>query len=83
MHLIRELTVSENVLLAYPNQIGEHWNVLLPNNQVKAEEEWNKSIVKSFLTKIFIDYLATSKAGELSYWLTKTIKYCLLCCKCN
>lgn len=74
MRLINEQTVLENVLLAFPNQKGEHWwNVLWPNNKVKAQEEKNISIAKSILTKCFIDNVANSKAIEISYGQQKLL----------
>ncbi|MFY0653884.1 MAG: ATP-binding cassette domain-containing protein [Cyclobacteriaceae bacterium] len=82
MRLIDELTVLENVLLAFPNQKGEDWwNVLLPNTKVKRDEKTNIDAAKRILTQCFIDDVATSKAGELSYGQQKLLN--IACCIAN
>lgn len=82
MRLINELNVLENVLLAFPNQSGEQWwNALLPNNKVKTEEETNISIAITILKKCFINDVATSKAGEISYGQQKLLN--IACCIAN
>ncbi len=82
MRLLNELTVLENVLLAFPNQKGEHWwNVLLPNTKVKTEEKTNTTIAISILAKCFIDDVATSKAGKISYGQQKLLN--IACCIAN
>ncbi len=82
MRLINELTVLENVLLAFPNQKGEHWwNVLLPNNKVKTEELQNRLFAKAILKQCFIDDVAASKAGEISYGQQKLLN--IACCIAN
>lgn len=82
MRLINELTVLENVLLAFPNQKGERWwNVLLPNSKIKREEGTNTYAAKAILTQCFIDDVALSKAGEISYGQQKLLN--IACCIAN
>lgn len=82
MRLINELTVLENILLAFPKQKGEcWWHVFLPNNKVKNEEETNTTIAHSILEKCFIGDVATSKAGEISYGQQKLLN--IACCIAN
>jgi len=82
MRLINELTVLENVLLAFPKQKGEHWwNVLVPNSKVKNEEEQNTLLAKVILKQCFIDDVSYSKAGEISYGQQKLLN--IACCIAN
>ncbi|HRP91003.1 MAG TPA: ATP-binding cassette domain-containing protein [Edaphocola sp.] len=82
MRLIGKLTVKENVLLAFPNQKGEHWwNVLLPNKKVKQEQEANRQKTGELLKTCFIDDVADHKANEVSYGQQKLLN--LACCMAN
>lgn len=82
MRLINELTVLENVLLAFQSQKGEHWwNVLLPNTKVKAQEETNTVKAKAILKQCFIENVASSKAGEISFGQQKLLN--IACCMAN
>lgn len=82
MRLISELTVLENILLAFQKQKGENWwNVLLHNKQVKAEEQKNKIKAISILKDCFIEDVATSKAGAISYGQQKLLN--IACCIAN
>lgn len=82
MRLIAELTVLENVLLAFPNQEGEKWwKVLLPNKTVQNEQLENEKRAKEILSVCFIEDVITSKAGEISYGQQKLLN--LACCIAN
>lgn len=82
MRLINELTVLENVLLAFTNQKGEHWwNVLLPNKMVTKEQKTNTITANEILKTCFIDTVANAKAGEISYGQQKLLN--LACCMAN
>lgn len=49
MRLVGELTVKENVMLAFPEQEGEKWwRVLLPSKQVKQEQTSNAQRADEF-----------------------------------
>ncbi|MCB0537008.1 MAG: ABC transporter ATP-binding protein [Bacteroidetes bacterium] len=82
MRLIGELTVLENVLLAFQNQKGEKWwNVLFPSKSVSQEQEANKVKAQQILTDCFIEDITESKAAEISYGQQKLLN--LACCMAN
>ena len=79
MRLIGNLTVSENVMLAFPDQEGEKWwKSLLPNKSVRMEQRTNASKADQILKDCFIDDIALSKADEISYGQQKLLN--LACC---
>ena len=79
MRLIGNLTVKENVMLAFPEQQGEKWwKVLLPNKVVWKEQEENSHVADEILTKCFIQDITDSKANEISYGQQKLLN--LACC---
>jgi len=82
MRLIGELTVLENVLLAFQNQKGEKWwNVLFPSKSITQEKEANREKALKILTDCFIEDVAESKAAEISYGQQKLLN--LACCIAN
>jgi len=82
MRLVGELTVLENVLLAFQNQSGEKWwKVLFPSKAVKQEQEVNTDKAKNILKECFIADVADSKAAEISYGQQKLLN--LACCLTN
>lgn len=82
LRLIENLTVLENVLLAFSAQKGEQWwSVLLPNRSVKKEQENNKDKAIKILKTCFIDNVVKSKAGEISYGQQKLLT--IACCIAN
>jgi len=82
MRLITELTVLENILLAFPNQEGEKWwKVLFPNKKVTKEQLENNKKASLILQDCFIDDVKGSKAGEISYGQQKLLN--LACCIAN
>jgi len=79
MRLVAGLTVKENVLLSFPSQRGElWWNTLLPSRKVKAEQQHNKELATRILMQCFINDVADSMAGEISYGQQKLLN--LACC---
>ena len=79
MRLIGNLTVHENVMLAFPNQEGEKWwKSLLPNKSVAVEQNANATKASEILKECFIDYIDSSKADEISYGQQKLLN--LACC---
>ncbi len=79
MRLIGNLTVNENVMLAFPEQKGEKWwKVLFPNMSVQKEQEGNTHFADEILAKCFIQDIADSKANEISYGQQKLLN--LACC---
>lgn len=79
MRLVGELTVKENVMLAFPEQEGEKWwRVLLPSKQVKQEQTSNAQRADELLNACFIGDIAESKANEISYGQQKLLN--LACC---
>lgn len=79
MRLIGNLTVKENVMLAFPEQQGEKWwKVLFPSIAVRKEQEGNTHFADEILAKCFIQDIAYSKANEISYGQQKLLN--LACC---
>lgn len=79
MRLIGDLSVKENVMLAFPEQEGEKWwKVLLPNKKVRDEQNENTIQTDQLLSDCFIDDIAESKANEISYGQQKLLN--LACC---
>ena len=79
MRLVGELTVKENILLAFPEQKGEKWwKVLLPSKQVNQEQTSNAQRAGELLNACFIGDIAESKANEISYGQQKLLN--LACC---
>ena len=79
MRLIGNLSVLENVMLAFPDQIGEKWwRSLLPSKSVAIEQQKNASEAAAILEKCFIGAIASSKADEISYGEQKLLN--LACC---
>lgn len=82
MRLIGELTVLENVLLAFKGQEGEKWwKTVFPLKKIKQEQKTNNSKANDILKTCFIDDVAESKAGEISYGQQKLLN--LACCMAN
>jgi len=82
MRLVGELTVLENVLLAFQNQSGEKWwKVMLPSRSVTQEQEAYEIKAKNILSACFIADVAESKAAEVSYGQQKLLN--LACCMAN
>lgn len=82
MRLIGQLTIKENVLLAFANQNGENWwNVFLPNKSILQEQKENESKAIELLKTCFINDVANSKADEISYGQQKLLN--LASCMAN
>jgi len=66
LRLIENLTVLENVMLAFPNQEGEKWwKTLLPNKNIQKEQAENKQKAQDILPKgIIVDVWAVNRNGE-------------------
>lgn len=74
LRLIGNLTVRENILLAFQNQQGEKWwKILIPNKEVKQEQETNNIKANEILKICFIEDIAESKASEISYGQQKLL----------
>lgn len=79
LRLIGNLSVQENVRLAFPSQEGEKWwKALLPSKAVNEEQRKNAGKAATILAQCFIDDIATSKAGEISFGQQKLLN--LACC---
>lgn len=76
MRLISNLTVRENILLAFSQQRGEAWWRVFFSNR----EEGNKLIQKAneILKTCFIEDVSDSLAGQISYGQQKLLN--LACC---
>ena len=74
LRLIEDLTVLENVMLAFPGQEGEKWwKTLLPNKKIINEQKRNEAKAKEILKTCFINDIENSKAGEISYGQQKLV----------
>lgn len=79
MRLIGNLTVKENVMLAFPEQKGEKWwKVLLPDRRIQKEQDGNAQAADMIMVNCFIRDIADSKANEISYGQQKLLN--LACC---
>ncbi|MBQ6080138.1 MAG: ATP-binding cassette domain-containing protein [Muribaculaceae bacterium] len=79
MRLIGEMTVLENVLLAFPGQVGEKWwKALLPLPKIAAEQKANTDKAKLILEQCFIDDIMANRAKDISYGQQKLLN--LACC---
>lgn len=79
LRLIGDLTVLENVMLAFPGQEGEKWwKALFPLKSVKTEQSENADKAIEILRKCFIEDIASSKANEVSFGQQKLLN--LACC---
>ncbi len=79
LRLIRQMTVLENVLLAFKNQPGEHLiNIFLKGKKVKLIETQNKEKALRLLKNTGIEDKANDLADDLSYGQQKLLS--LLCC---
>lgn len=81
LRLINNLSVTQNIQLAFQKQIGERWwNVFFPkkylNQQITLTEK-----TSSILKHTFIEDIANQKAGEISYGQQKLLT--LACCLAN
>ncbi len=82
LRLIKELTVKENVLLAFKNQEGEKWwKALMPKSGYNKEQHKNSIKVNNILKETFIDEISEYMAGEISYGQQKLLT--LACCIAN
>lgn len=79
MRLIERMSVLENVMLAFPRQEGEKWwKTILPNKKVEEEQRHYHQIANEILKTCFIEDVAQSMAGEISYGQQKLLN--LACC---
>lgn len=78
LHLIRQVSCLENVLLARPNQKGERLLPALFRNGIAAEEKLNHAEAMRWLKFVGLADMARQLAGELSYGQQKLLT--LACC---
>lgn len=82
MRLIGDLTVKQNIMLAFPNQEGEKWwKNLFPGPKIKRQQQQNSQQAEQISKICFIDDVAQSKAAEISYGQQKLLN--LACCIAN
>ena len=79
LRLIRQMSVLDNILLSFKNQIGEHLeNVFFRNKKVKETEANNRKKAFELLEYAGISEKANDLADNLSYGQQKLLS--LLCC---
>jgi neutral amino acid transport system ATP-binding protein len=78
LRLIQQVPVLENILLARPDQRGEHLMYALPRFNVAEEESLNREEALQLLRFVGIEEKASELAGELSYGQQKLLS--LACC---
>ena len=82
LRLIEGLTVKENILLAFKGNKGEYiWNALLPGLFLRKDKANYEQKANVIVRKVFLDDVADSKAGEISYGQQKLLT--LGCCLAN
>ena len=82
LRLIEELSVKENILLAFKGNKGERiWNALLPGIFLKHNNDCFEQKANEIIRKVFLDDVAESKAGEISYGQQKLLT--MGCCLAN
>lgn len=82
LRLIEGLSVKENILLAFKGNKGERiWNALLPGIFLKDDNEYFEQKANEIIRKVFLDDVAESKAGEISYGQQKLLT--MGCCLAN
>ncbi|MBM4056048.1 MAG: ATP-binding cassette domain-containing protein [Planctomycetes bacterium] len=82
LRLIEGLSVKENILLAFKGNKGEKiWNALLPGIFLWRDNEYFEQKAHEIIRKVFLDDVAESKAGEISYGQQKLLT--LGCCLAN
>ena len=82
MRLIGELTVIDNILLAFRKQLGERWwKIILPSDVIDKEQIANKIKAIDTLKQCFIDDVMDNKASDISYGQQKLLN--LACCMVN
>lgn len=82
LRLIGELSVKENILLAFKGNKGEKiWNALLPGIFLKNDNTYFEQKANEIIRKVFLDDVAENKAGEISYGQQKLLT--LGCCLAN
>lgn len=82
MRLISNLTVKENILLAFTAQEGEKWwRTIIPDKKMAQEQLTNSLNADEILSNCFIDDIADSIAGEISFGQQKLLN--LACCIAN
>ncbi|NOR45791.1 MAG: ATP-binding cassette domain-containing protein, partial [Candidatus Delongbacteria bacterium] len=79
LRLIRQITVLENILLAFPNQSGENLrNVFFRNKKVKSEESINQTKALELLEYARLLEKKNDLANDLSYGQQKLLS--IMCC---
>ncbi|NQU85980.1 MAG: ATP-binding cassette domain-containing protein [Mariniphaga sp.] len=82
LRLIEGLTVKENILLAFKWNKGERvWNALLPHTFLEEHNADFEQKTMEIIRNVFLDDVANSKAGEISYGQQKLLT--LGCCIAN
>jgi ABC-type branched-subunit amino acid transport system ATPase component len=79
LRLIKQITVLENVMLAFKNQPGEYlFNVFFRNNKVKEAEKVNKKRALVLLESAGLAAKVYDIANDLSYGQQKILS--IVCC---
>lgn len=79
LRLIRQLTVKENIILAFRDNPGENlMNAMLPKKFLKKYYDEFESKADAILEQVFLEDVAGSLAGEISYGQQKLLT--LGCC---
>jgi len=79
LRLIYQLTVLENVLFSFRNQIGENLgNVFFRSKKIKRQETENRTKAKKMLDDVGLGGKSDSLASDLSYGQQKLLS--LVCC---
>jgi len=78
LRLLRQVTVMENLLVAFPNQSGESvWNAIF-SGRVRREETANRGVASTLLEFVGLEGKSTEPGENLSYGQQKLLS--LACC---
>jgi len=79
MRIIEDMSVIENILLAFPGQQGEKWwRTLIPSSSITAEQQTNAKVANSLLGDCFLSDVIEHKASDISYGQQKLLNFA--CC---
>ena len=82
IRLIKQLSVFDNLLLAFPNQEGEKWwKIALGAKKIKQEQKMNQENAWIILKACFLEDIYFHKACEISYGQQKLLN--IACCIAN
>lgn len=82
LRLIGNLTVKENINIAFKNKLSDRWfNTIFPTNVLKQQENLLQIKTKDILEQFHLTEVGDSPANEISYGQQKLLN--IACCVAN